>query len=175
MRLNPIEIRGNWDKGYVLDKHMQDETRTELGELLFHLKYRGKLDSIDGIMEMISPFLDSFRELKKIDKVVPVPSSKFRDFQPVDVIAMAVSEYLGVDFTDEILEKTTSEQAKNMKSATKKLKGSIRAKIQETKPHSILLIDDLYETGGTLKECVSVLRDDPLLENIYVLAMTKTR
>ena len=41
--------------------------------------------------------------------------------------------------------------------------------------HSILLIDDLYKTGLTLTHCVSALREDPLVDKIYVLAVTKTR
>ena len=51
MKINPLEIAGNWDKGFVLDKHvisstpkgenvyghMEYETvRTELGELFFN-------------------------------------------------------------------------------------------------------------------------------------------
>jgi len=54
------------------------------------------------------------------------------------------------------------------------MKGNIIANIRATKPHTILLVDDLFDTGSTISECVSVLREDPKLKKIYVLAMTKT-
>ena len=62
-----------------------------------------------------------------------------------------------------------------MDRADKSLEGSIIAKTKATRPHTILIIDDLYSTGKTMSECVSVLKADPLLKKIYVLAMTKTR
>ncbi|MCK9444910.1 MAG: hypothetical protein M0Q14_10345 [Tissierellaceae bacterium] len=58
MQINPIEIKGNWDKGYVMDKHSisstylgeeqygrprYDTIRGELGELVYQLKYNYKL------------------------------------------------------------------------------------------------------------------------------------
>lgn len=191
MPINPTIITGNWDKGYVLDKHVLsstpkgenvyghmefDTTRTELGELVFLLKNRGKQDAVCGIIDMIKHFLDNWEELKTVDIVLPVPpSKKYRAYQPASEIAEAIAEYLDVSFTDDVLEKTTSEQSKNMNKADKSLKGSIVAKLKAKKPHSILLVDDLYSTGETLTECVSVLRNDPNLKNIYVLAMTKTK
>ncbi|MDR1101404.1 MAG: hypothetical protein LBL34_03505 [Clostridiales bacterium] len=40
---------------------------------------------------------------------------------------------------------------------------------------NILLIDDLFSTGATLNECAKALKTDELVDNIYVLALTKTR
>ena len=114
MAINPMEIKGNWDKGFVLDFHVLSSTpigeniyghmefdtvRTELGELVYQLKYRGRYENVDKILDLI----------------------------------------------------------------------------KATRPHNILLIDDLYSTGETINECVSVLKADPLLKNIYVLLMTRTR
>ena len=190
MSIEPIEITGNWDKGFVLDKyvltsipkgenvygHMEYDTeRTELGELIFQLKYRNKYENIDTILAIIKPFLDRFTELQEVDIIIPVPASKDRDFQPVDELARAIAGYLHVSFTNEVLGKNTTLQSKNMDRTEKNLEGSIVAKIRATRPHTILLIDDLFSTGKTLSECVSVLRADPLLKRIFVLAMTKTR
>jgi len=38
----------------------------------------------------------------------------------------------------------------------------------------ILLIDDLFSAGNTLIECVQVLKTDKLVNDIYVLTITKT-
>ncbi len=40
---------------------------------------------------------------------------------------------------------------------------------------SILLIDDIYNTGSTANECTKVLKSDPLIDKVYYLAIGKTR
>ena len=190
MSISPMEIRGNWDKGYVLDYHVAssaskgssadgianfDTERTPLGELVYQLKYQGKYAAAKDIMDMVRPFLSTFHELKTVNIVIPVPPSNRRDFQPVDELAWAIAAALGKTFSDEMLEKTSNIQAKNLSKSSKKLKGSIVAKKRGSRPYNILLVDDLYDTGKTLRECVSVLKDDPNLQKIYVLAMTKAR
>jgi len=190
MAINPMEIKGNWDKGYILDFHVLSSTpigeniyghmefdtvRTELGELIYQLKYRGRYENVDKILELIKPFLDNYKELQNVDIVIPVPASKDRDFQPVTEIARVIAEYLGISFTDDVLVKNTSTQSKDMDKLNKNLSGSITAKLRATRIHNILIFDDLYSTGETINECVSVLKADPLLKKIYVLILTKTR
>ena len=177
MRINPVEIRGNWDKGYVLDNHMtpNESRRTELGALLYKLKYGGHYESVHDIVRLIKPFLDSFHEDYNIGWIIPAPPSKLRIIQPVEELAAVISEYLQVGFSSDILEKVSAVQVKHTSKTAKmrSLKGSVIANKHVNEACNILLIDDLYETGKTLTECVSVLKDDPLIENIYVLAMTK--
>jgi len=72
------------------------------------------------------------------------------------------------------LENIGSIQAKNIPKTDRNMKGSIKAAMKATKPHTILLVDDLFDTGSTMSECVSILKEDPKLKKIYVLAMTKT-
>lgn len=190
MGINPINLTGNWDEGYVLDQHVLSSvpigedvyghmqfstTRSELGELLYLFKYKGRYDCLQNIMELVKPFLDSWKALKTVDIILPVPSSKPRSYQPANEIANAISDYLNISVSDEVLKKTTSEQSKNMDRSQKHLEGSIIALKKAIKPHTILLVDDLYSTGETLNECVRVLREDENLKKIYVLAMTKTR
>ena len=111
MKINPIEIKGNWDMGY----------------------------------------------------------------QPTYEIAQAISEHLNISFFDGVLENISREQAKNISKINRDMKGKIIAKMKATRQHSILLVDDLFDTGSTMQECVSVLREDLNLKNIYVLAVTKTK
>jgi len=190
MGINPIEIRGNWDKGYVLDQHVLksvpigenvygrmefDTIRTELGELLFLYKYRNKADCLEKIIELIKPFLDAWEDLKEVDIVLPVPPTKQRVFQPATEIALSIAEHLGVSFIDEILEKTNSEHAKDTAGTAENSKVRVIAKEKATREHTILLVDDLYGTGNTLHECVAALKDDPKLTKIFVLVMTKRK
>ena len=191
MKIKPIEIIGNWDKGYVLDRHVLlsvpkgenvyghmefETTRTELGELLFLFKNRNSYNCLDEIIKIIAPFLDAWEDLKDVDIVLPVPPTKQREsYQPANEIAQAISKHLNISFFDGVLENISREQMKNTSKANRDIKGKIIVKMKATKQHSILLVDDLFDTGSTMRECVSVLREDPKLKKIYVLAMTKTR
>jgi len=190
MGINPIKLVGVWDEGYALDRHtvssnpigedvyghMQFETRrSELGQLLYEFKYQGKFDNLQSIMGLTIPFLDQWSNLKSVDIIIPVPPSIQRPFQPAAEIARAIATYLGVSFTDQVLQKTSNHQAKNMDRDQKILSGSIIALKKAKRPFILLLIDDLYSTGETITECVKILRQDQNLKKIYILTMTKTR
>jgi len=56
-----------------------------------------------------------------------------------------------------------------------KIKGTIIATQKGRRQYNILLVDDLYQSGTTLHECVNALREDKNINHIYVLAMTKTK
>ena len=190
MSINPITIDGNWDMGYVLDDHVLssvpigenaygrmefDTIRTELGELLFQYKYRYKQGCLEKIVELIKPSLDTWAELKEVDVVLPVPPTKQRSTQPATEIARFIAEHIEASFIDDILEKTSSKQAKDVSGTEDNVNVGIIAKQKAKREHTILLVDDLYGTGNTMRECVAVLREDPKLKKIYVLAMTKRK
>ena len=190
MGINPIKLTGNWDEGYALDVHtissipsgedvyghvQFDTQRSEMGELLYWFKYKGKHDNLHSIVNLAKPFLNGWVVLKTVDVILPVPSSVQRMYQPASEIAQAIAEYLKINYTDAVLEKITKTQSKDMDKNKKDLSGTIIANKKAKKPHTILLVDDLYSTGKTLTECIKILRQDEYLQKIYVLTMTKTR
>ena len=89
----PIEIKGNWEKGFALDLHILSSTylgqnqygcdqfdtmRTEIGQLVYELKYKGNQSVLQKIIRMIQ---SSFRSFEKIDVIIPVPPSKRREYR----------------------------------------------------------------------------------------------
>ena len=67
IRINPQEIHGNWRAGYALDFHTvssrllpdgtYDTERTEIGELIFQVKYRHDRSKIQPIAEIVAQFV----------------------------------------------------------------------------------------------------------------------
>lgn len=189
--MNPIVLEGNWEEGYALDYHTlsseylgEDEngkaqfntTRSKLGQLLFELKYRDNRENLKEIGQIIKPFLLQGNLKNSIDYIIPAPSSNKRNFQPVDGICEVIGSLLNKGVVYGLLEKNSNSQSKNLDSIQKKaIQGSIQRKKHFTSKVNILIVDDLYESGVTLKECVKLLREDKNINNIYVLTITKTK
>jgi predicted amidophosphoribosyltransferase len=192
MSINPIKLSGIWNDGYALDYHVLSSTytgedvfghpqyetiRTPIGKALYQFKYRNNYNAIKDIMELTKPFLDQWDALHNIDVILPVPpSKKTRLYQPVFEITRAIAEYVKIPFTDDVLIKITDEQSKNKSGDEKQqIENTIIVQKPAKRECNILLVDDLFQSGATISECVRVLKQDNNIKDIYVLAITKTR
>ena len=191
MTINPIKLNGPWDEGYALDIHtttkryMEDnvygypivETEyTDLGKLLHYLKYRNDISKLDDIIKHAEQFIKSWDAIKQIDLVIPAPPSKHKDFQAALEIAKAIAELINVSYSDEILQQDSIDESANESSnENKKINGTIYKGLVKKKECNILLVDDFYDSGSTLTECVRILRQDSKIKKIYVLTITKMR
>jgi len=112
-----------------------------------------------------------------VETVIPAPPSKARHlYQPAEEIAREVANILNASYYDDILIKRGSEQSKNLSATDKsQLEGTIYKTKNAKKEHDLLIVDDLFEIGAMLEECVKALRTDRNIKHIYVLTITKTR
>lgn len=187
--INPTKLIGDWTEGYALDKHTisseyvgedafgnkQFKTvYSPIGELLYKIKYNGHHDTSENILELAKPFLDEWLKNKNIDIILPVPPTKRRDIQPINIIVETVAKNYNIPYSTEILFKKGTDQSKNMNKEDKNLQGSISLLKNAKRQCNILLVDDLFSTGSTVSECVRVLRTDELVQDIYVLTISKT-
>lgn len=190
-KMNPIRLNGKWKQGYALDVHtlsseyigenefgrpLYNTIRSDMGELIYRLKYK-KEDTISEIMEIVIPFLKKWGIIDKIDLIIPIPPSNQRSKQPVFEICNAIGECFNVKVSYDILKKNTKQQVKGLDLVEKRrtLESSIICNGNIGGDVSVLLIDDLYESGATLTTATNVLRRKHNVESIYVLTMTKTK
>lgn len=190
--INPIKVNGPWTQGYALDRHtissiyigdneyghpMYDTTRSDIGELVYQLKYRGE-NTIDEIMQLVIPFITRQWGIHKIiNLIIPIPPTNQRVVQPVFEICKAIGSKLNIYVDLEVLKKTKNQQLKGLDFSEKQnaIENSIILNRRIIQPVNILLVDDLYQSGSTLVAATNVLKAVPLVKNIYVLTMTKTR
>lgn len=191
VEIHPIRLTGNWDIGYALDRHVIksiplgedafgyqrfETTRSEIGELLYRFKYDHQRECLDEIVSTLLAFLKDHPEISNFKSIIPAPPTRHRDYQPTFKIAEALGKELGVYCCPDVLEKESSVASKELTLDEKyKLKGSIVKKRNAQYKHNVLLIDDLFQSGSTMKQCVEALRSDPNIDKIFVLTITKTK
>lgn len=185
---HPEQIDGPWIEGFVLDRHMIssrpvgyvgehmqfETTRSALGELVYQLKYKG--GQPDDIVETAVAFVME-RWAGSIDCVVPPPPSLHRTRQPAVLIAEGIAQSLGVPtLPSAAVKATATQQMKNvpMHERAPLLTAAIQAGTDSVQGRRVLLVDDLWETGSTLRRVAEVLGQMGASE-IPALAMTRTK
>lgn len=185
-------IQGNWNQGFSLDKHivrstpvghneyghMQFDTlRTEVGESVFQLKYRGDLSQVVPLAQAVVSNLG--RVLAEVDFVSPMPASKIRQTQPVYEVAREVARLLNVPYVDNFIQKIKStggmKDLGGRAERAEALQGcfSINDGALNDGRWHVLLIDDLYDTGASLEAVCEAVRRSGKIWAISVVALTR--
>ncbi|QPF92310.1 ComF family protein [Bradyrhizobium commune] len=187
-----INLDGNWKSGKAYDLHTVssthlgtdefghdrfDNARSEMGELVYQLKYKGDTSKVQPIVAL----LDDIKGIEGFDFIIPIPpTKKNRPVQPVELIAEALGarrkvavatgaltnsgdeELKGV--TDPIARKELLDEALKLDPSQGKFKGK-----------KVLLVDDLYRSGSTLRVATDLLYKEGEAAQVSVLTMTRTR
>lgn len=188
LSINPLPLSGPWDKGFSLDKHvlssvpigenayghMQfDTTRSAVGEALFQLKYRDQSEKVGTLAATSHAFVTQKWKLA-VDVVIPAPFSKERAIQPVHAIAQSLAALLGVPCSAAVTKKPGTPQLKDLPEHERE-KALQQALVVDSsvKNKRVLLVDDLYQSGTTLKVVTALLRHPGGVNAVSVLAMTR--
>ena len=185
-----ISVNGEWNEGFVFDIYIKHSERigndvfgnphfkndySPIGGLLHAMKYNGHYNTSKEIVDMCYPAISEWLKDKHIDIVLPIPPTTEREFQHVVVISEMLAAKLGTYYSDEVLYNIGNRPVKSIAKEDRDMTGMI-VKIKPAKLQcNILLVDDLYSSGTTANECVKVLRQDPLVNNIYYFALAKTK
>ena len=194
VEIHPRKIRGKWAEGYALDLHTTSSTflgydgyghpqfetvRSELGELLYKLKYRADPSAVDSIAEAAAEFLTEKWRVN-VDLIVPVPPSNTgRKRQPVLEVATAISERTGIGLClDGLVKVKQTPQLKDVfdfKERVAALEGAFTVEKAKIQGKSVLLFDDLFRSGATMNTITECLTKDGGAEVVYALTLTRTR
>lgn len=191
MEFNSIQnLKGKWKVGWAIDLHTVSSTpiddnhfdtvRTEIGELLYQLKYCKDVSKIQLLADIVVDFLKTRLVTPYLSAIIPIPPSDItRTSQPVYEIAKVVGEKLKlkVDY-DYLLKIRPTSQLKSIddpEERRKILADVFQVKDQRYAGKKVLLFDDLYRSGETMNVATQVLIDSGHVNNVYVLAITKTR
>ena len=192
LEIHPKEIRGSWDNGYVLDVHTISSTfignnefghpefdtvRSQLGEAIYRLKYKGDKTVIPQVVEAVIEFIRGWGIHP--DVVVPIPPSRLdRPFQPVIEIARELAQHMGVPLNTTSLKKTAkTQQMKDVGDLSARVTTLEKTFVSDRniEGKAVLLFDDLFQSGATMDVAARTLKGQGMVKSVFALALTRTR
>jgi ComF family protein len=179
----PKPLKGNWDEGFALDFYGRFQggvkVETELGQQLHGFKYHNQKEFAQPLIDKLADFVRKHSTYQKADVLLAIPSTKKdRTYQPVDLLAQGLSEAVGLKLIPHLLIRIRqTEYQKSMNNIEQKrhnIAGAFGIKHPESvRNQQVLLLDDLFDTGETLKEATRVLKRNGV-SSVYVLTLAKT-
>ena len=153
-----------------------DNKRSDLGELLYRMKYREDRAAASAIVETAVVFLQ--RSRNKFDVIVPVPPSGSRPVQPVRIVAEGIGEALDLPVAECVSVTRPATQLKGVvdpEKRTELLEGLYSVERAQTRGKSVLLFDDLYRSGATMNVVTELLMSEGRAAAVRALTITRTR
>lgn len=190
---NPTRILGRWREGFALDFHtirsiplgydefghmIFDTQRSEVGELLYRLKYRSDTSVVNDIVTTTMGFLEKWKPA--IEVIVPVPPSRStRTQQPVLLLAEALGKRLRIPVVPHCITRVRElPELKNVYDPDERLRllaDAFTVDAAGVRGQRVLLFDDLYRSGATMNTIAAVLYDQAKVADVYALTITRTR
>src|SRR3954447_17501447 len=157
-KINPRQLKGPWREGYALDVHSTgseflgydeygheqfDTKRTDVGELLYRVKYKGDEAALSELADVMAEFVKSKGISSEI--IVPVPPTRVRRIQPLFKIVAALGQRLRIPVIGTAVKKSGGAELKNLhdfEERRKVLENAISADPRQVVGKRILLVDD---------------------------------
>lgn len=192
LEINPQKLTGDWKEGYALDIHTVssdylgedqygharfDTKRSQVGELLYHLKYHRDKTVIKALALTAVEFIKLHEW--DIDVIVPTPATTPRKEQPVMLLAEAIGGMLSAPVSSAAIVKVKDiPPLKDIFSYNQRIEhltGAYKVSMPEVIERHVLVLDDLYRSGATLQTVCRCLIQNGQPKTVYALTMTKTR
>jgi predicted amidophosphoribosyltransferase len=164
------------DQCFALDFNFQDaekHTYTGIGQLEYAAKYQRDKGSIDKLAELLANVCQSHPNLAEADLIAAVPANPSKQFHLPDELVRRMCKGLG--FTPLNLRKLRATPQLKTLPLAKKLKTleDVFELEDDLEGRSVLLVDDLYQSGCTMWTLAKSLKANGAT-HVYGLACVKS-
>ncbi len=159
--------------GWHLDPEGDCWSRTKIGDLVNRSKHKNDEDSRIELGNQLATVVQEHGAMKEVDSIITPPS----DHSLAGLLAKRVGEHLGVPVLEAKRGRPVRKQSDDKDLEFEVLyRRQIDTIIIPTIEFmsSVLIVDDVYGTGGTSHEIMRQLRSQ-LVDRIFVVTATKTR
>lgn len=150
-------------------------------ELIHYFKYESFLQAKKPLGEILIKYLSDLNLHLENSIVVPIPlhpsRKRKRGFNQAKILAEIISKHFGWQLETNILKRTKETkpqiEMKNHEDREVNIKNCFEVMDKNTLQNkNIILVDDVYTSGATIKEAVKILKRDGAA-NIIALAVAK--
>jgi predicted amidophosphoribosyltransferase len=155
-----IALNGDWDAGYAIHAYNQpDGARTLLGEAIYRYQYRKQWYLVDSLARWAQAFIMATPEVKNVDLLVPVPSSRvLSDYDPSSLLVDWISQLTNIPRAIGILNRYGLISEYSERGLDFARGGMTVLSPDAIKDKNVLVIDGIYCSGSTLQAASKALR-----------------
>ena len=144
--------------------------------VIHRFKYDGRIEYAHYFVEEILFHYGERWKSIGFDMLIPVPLHKkrerFRGFNQAEVLAKGLSERLQVPLVSDWLVRRKNTKPQNGLDDKERNQNLCHAfevlKKEKTMPNRVLLVDDIYTTGTTIRQCAAVLKEAGVKEIYFI-------
>lgn len=175
---NTVFLRDNLDLSVSLSEHSDnDGNRTQMGELEYQAKWNSCSKSRIKLSSIVIDFIANTPYYKDCNYICAIPSSKpNKTSLPMKIARRVASDTDLIDLSSEITWKSEKNQLKEL-SFEERWNELVETDIEiniDKKIKSIILIDDLYQSGTTIQYVAMKLKEFGI-KRVYGLTIVKAR
>lgn len=142
------------------------ESEAEYRHIPYQIKYHGNISAGRYFGRMLGRKIAEAEWMSDVDMVIPVPlhwrRRWSRGYNQAEIIAGEVAHELGVPMRTDVLKRVryTETQTKlEVEAKSRNVSGAFKANTVHDAVRHVLIVDDVFTTGSTMKACHQALRE----------------
>ena len=142
------------------------ESEAEYRYIPYQIKYHGNISAGRYFGRMLGRKIAEAEWMSDVDMVIPVPlhwrRRWSRGYNQAEIIAGEVAHELGVPMRTDVLKRVryTETQTKlEVEAKSRNVSGAFKANTVHDAVRHVLIVDDVFTTGSTMKACHQALRE----------------
>lgn len=146
--------------------YFMSKYENQVRKLLLKFKFKESAYLASTLVEILNKNQKIVKELKKYDYIIPVPmhtiNKKIRGYNQTEILAKEIEQKIGIKYKKDIILKIKQNKRQSElkeKERIENVKNVYKLQNKEILENKkILLLDDIYTTGSTIKSCIKELK-----------------